>query len=268
MTARDFPAVRTAGLDPASLRSALAGQRFDWVMNLAAYGVTPGEDKIEDMIAGTLALPAALVQALDPAPRVFLQVGSCAEYDNVPAGMAVAESHSANGESLYGAAKVAGARFAAAAAARRGIAFQWVRLFGVYGPGEAAHRLPSHVIRGLLKDGPVTLSHGRQQRDLLYIGDAVAALIRAAEIAEDGRLGPFNICTGEPVAIRSVCELIADRMGVSRDRLAFGSQSLRSGEQMWMVGDNRAFAAAGGWQPAVKIEAGLDRLIQSVRDQG
>ena len=267
-TARGIAVLSTGGLDPGSLRLALAGERFDWVINLAAYGVTPGEDQISEMIAGTLALPAALVPAFDAPPRVFLQVGSCAEYDHVSSGTAVGESHSAMGESLYGAAKVAGARFAAAAASTRGIAFQWIRLFAVYGPGEAAHRLPSHVIRGLAKAGPVQLSHGQQQRDLLYIGDAVAALIRAAEIAEDGRLGPFNICTGHPVTIRGVCETIADRMRVSRDRLQFGSQSLRSGEQMWMVGDNRAFASAAGWRPEVQLEDGLDRLIKALRDQG
>jgi len=265
---RDGATLTTAGIDPASLRQALAGERFDWVLNLAAYGVTPGQDRIDEMIAGTLALPAALIQAFDPAPRVFLQVGSCAEYDNVQAGAAVCESHSAHGESFYGAAKAAGARFAAAAAVQRGIAYQWVRLFGIYGPGEAAHRLPTHVIRGLSKGGPVQLSHGRQQRDLLYIDDAVSGLIRAAEIAEDGRLGPFNICSGQAVTIRSVCESIADRMGISRDRLQFGSQALRSGEQMWMVGDNRAFASASGWRPAVQLEQGLDRLIEAVRDQG
>jgi UDP-glucose 4-epimerase len=265
---RDSAAITTAGTDPASLRQALAGQKFDWVLHLGAYGVTPGEDRLDEMIAGTLALPAALVQAFDPPPRVFLQVGSCAEYDHVQAGAAIGESHSTNGESLYGTAKVAGARFAAAAAARRGIAFQWVRLFGVYGPGEATHRLPSHLIRGISAGAPVPLSHGRQQRDLLYIDDAVAGLIRAAEIAEDGRLGPFNICSGDAVSIRGVCETIADRMGVSRDLLQFGSQALRSGEQMWMVGDNRAFASAGGWRPVVQLEQGLDRLIETVREQG
>jgi nucleoside-diphosphate-sugar epimerase len=238
------------------------------VLHLGAYGVTPGESRIDDMISGTLALPAALIQALDPAPRVFLQVGTCAEYNNVQTGVVIGESHSSEGESLYGAAKASGARFAAAAAAQRGIAFQWVRLFGVYGPGEAAHRLPSHVVRGLANGGAVPLSHGRQERDLLYIDDAVAGLIRAAEIAEEGRLGPFNICTGRAVTIRGVCETIADRMGVSRERLQFGSQALRSGEQMWMVGDNRNFAAASGWQPVVPLEHGLDRLIDAVRGQG
>lgn len=265
---RDIAGITTAGVDCASLRAALAGQRFDWVLHLAAYGVTPGEARIDAMIAGTLAFPAALVQALDPAPGVFLQVGSCAEYDHVEAGAAVGESHSTNGESSYGAAKAAGARFAAAAAASRGIAYQWVRLFGIYGPGEAAHRLPSHVIRGLSKGTPVALSHGRQQRDLLYIDDAVAGLIRAAEIAEEQRLGPFNICTGHPVTIRSVSETIADRMGISRALLQFDNQALRSNEQMWMVGDNRAFASASGWRPVVELEQGLDRLIEAVRDQG
>jgi nucleoside-diphosphate-sugar epimerase len=264
----DGATITTAGADPASLRLALAGQRFDWVLHLGSYGVTPGEDRVDDMIAGTLALPAALVQAFDPVPRVFLQVGSCAEYDNLQAGALISESHSVNGESLYGTAKAAGARFAAAAAARRAIAYQWVRLFGVYGPGEAAHRLPSEVIRGILQGAPVKLSHGRQQRDLLYIDDAAAGLIRAAEIAEDGRLGPFNICTGDPVTIRSVCETIADRIVASRDLLQFGSRALRSGEQMWMVGDNRAFAAASGWRPVVPLEQGLERLIKTVRDQG
>ncbi len=136
-------------------------------------------------------------------------------------------------------------------------------------PGEKPrNRLPSHVIRGLSKGTPVALSHGRQQRDLLYIDDAVAGLIRAAEIAEEQRLGPFNICTGHPVTIRSVSETIADRMGVSRALLQFDNQALRSNEQMWMVGDNRAFASASGWRPAVELEQGLDRLIETVRDQG
>ena len=114
---------------------------------------------------------------------------------------------------LYGASKAAGGRWGAALARSLGLPFQWVRLFGVFGPGEAPHRLLPYVHDRLSRGERVDLTAGLQWRDLLYVEDAAKGLLRAAEIALEGRLGPFNLCTGEPVTVRAMAEEVARQMG-------------------------------------------------------
>ena len=62
------------------------------------------------------------------------------------------------------------------------------RLFGVFGPGEAPHRLlPTLMNEPSRKTERVQLSPGAQRRDLSYVDDAVAALVELALCVKGSR---------------------------------------------------------------------------------
>jgi nucleoside-diphosphate-sugar epimerase len=214
------------------------------------------------MHLGNVGLVAALLSAVDE-PRCFVHAGTCSEYARAEAGVLIPESHPMLPESLYGAAKAGAALFGAACARRRGLRFLWLRLFGVFGVGEASHRLVPHVIAHLRRGERPSLTGGTQERDLTYVDDVADALVLAAGSTSLDAYVPYNVCSGVPVTIRAVAEAVARKMGRPDSALGLGDLPYRSDEAMWVVGDPTRFRAATGWAPRVGLEEGIGRMIEA-----
>src|SRR5438045_7374253 len=92
-------------------------------------------------------------------------------------------------------------------AAQHGVTVVGVRYFNVYGPGEAhkgkmasmAYQLYTQMAAG---EHPRIFADGSQRRDFVYVRDAVAGTLLAAQ---SGRSGVFNIGSG---TARSFNELV------------------------------------------------------------
>ena len=247
------------------IAEALRGERVDIIFHCAAYGVSPADRDRAPMFETNVAATGAWVEAAAAlAAKAFVHVGSCSEYGPVAHAERVRENHPLDARDLYGASKAAGGQWGSALARSLGVAFQWVRLFGVFGPGEASHRLVPYVHDRLSRGGRVDLTSGLQWRDLLYVDDAAAGLMRAAEIALEGRLGPFNLCSGEPVTVRALVEEVARQMGASPDRLDFGARRHRPDEQMWMVGDVSRLAQDGGFRHSIGLDEGVALALRAL----
>ena len=50
-------------------------------------------------------------------------------------------------------------------------------------------------------------------------------------------------------------------MNKPKDLLRFGARTYRSDEPMWIVGHNRRFLEATGWQPRVPVAEGIRRMV-------
>jgi nucleoside-diphosphate-sugar epimerase len=250
--------MRTTRLAEDELRNVLAGKRFNVLFHLAAYGVTPTDNDpattFDVNVAGTAAIvrAAAAVRA-----DVVVYAGSCSEYDETTSEVPISEDHRLTTRGLYGPSKAAGGLWGQALGRRLDVAFTWLRLFGVYGPGEAPHRLLPSIASRLTHDLPAELSPGDQVRDLLYIDDVVDGLIRAVDAARNGAVGPFNLCSGQAVSVRIFALAIADALGRPRELLKFGAIARRQDEAMWVVGSGTAFAGASGFVPRTSLDAGL-----------
>lgn len=247
-------------------------RRVDVVFHLAAYGVAPEQRSPEAMFDANVAGTRAMVElSRRMGARAFVYSGSCSEYaDCGPAGQGVRlrEEAPLTATALYGASKAAGGLVGQSMAASAGLAFQWLRLFGVYGPGEGPNRLIPYILRRLSAGETVDLTPGEQMRDMLFIGDVVEGLIAAAEAALQGRLGPMNLCSGQATSIRSVAEEVAAALGCRPDRLNFGARPYRPDDIMWMVGDNGRFVASTAWRPKVGLKDGIRETIAAFHAHG
>jgi nucleoside-diphosphate-sugar epimerase len=246
----------------AALGAALAGVRADVVLHLAAAGVDPAAREPRALLDGNAGLLARLLPALGGVgARRFLHVGSCSEYAPAEPGRRVAEDHPLVPRSAYGAAKAAAALYGAALARDAGIPFVTLRLFGVYGVGEAPGRLVPYLLAKLGAGEQVDLTPGEQVRDLTYVDDVADALVRAA--GSDGLVpyGAYNVCSGVGVTVREVALAVARALGAGQERLWFGARPYRADEDMWLVGDPSRFAAATGWRARVALEEGIARTI-------
>ena len=238
----------------------------DVVFHCAAYGIRPQDRDPARMFETNIVGTGAWVEAAaSMGARAFVYAGSCSEYGPVTKAERIRENHPLDASDLYGASKAAARTMGFAALARSlGLPFQWVRLFGVFGPGEAPHRLLPYVQNRLSRGERVDLTSGLQWRDLLHVEDAAKGLLRAAEIALEGRLGPFNLCTGEPVTVRAMAEEVARQMGAPADLLDFGARAHRADEQMWMVGDGSLLAHAGGFRHSIGLSDGVALTLRAL----
>jgi nucleoside-diphosphate-sugar epimerase len=257
-----FDLVRLKTFDRDAIRGVFRDRTFDVVFHLAAYGVSPKERDPALMLSVNVELTANLVMAASASNvRAFIYAGSCAEYRTTKAPDRLAEESPLSATHLYGASKAAGGLFGHGIAAGTDLSHIWLRLFGVYGAGEAPHRLLPSLIRDLAQDKPVALSPGRQVRDFLYRDDVVDGFLAAAAAALGGRRGVYNLCSGNPLTVSEFAIAVAEHLGKSRTLLDFGALPYRPDEDMWLLGNPDKFRELTGFVPRYSIAEGISRAL-------
>lgn len=254
--------VRVPTYGDAELERVFATCRPDVVVNGAAYGVAGEDCDPREMFDANVALPQRLVRAADAhRPRLVVHLGSCFEYKPRRSDEPIREDWPLEPRSVYGSSKAAGSLYAAALAERMELPFVCLRLFGVYGPGEAPQRLLPYVISRLLSGRRVPLTSGTQRRDLLHVEDVARACVAAADPASTARSDTFNVCSGRARTIRSVVETAARLLGRDDGLLEFGALPQRAQESAIIVGDPTRFQSAFGWEPRITLEDGIRSMI-------
>jgi len=182
--------------------------------------------------------------------------GTCAEYDwkygYLSEGVTPLKPHT-----LYGICKNSLQEIFSDFAKQAGVSAAWGRIFFPYGPHEAVDRLVPSVIVSLLKDQKALCTHGRQIRDYMHVEDVASAFV---SLLESGEEGPVNIASGEPVAIRTIIDTIADLMG-RRELIELDAIPAPELEQSLIVADVLKLNKQVGWKPRVVLEDGLRSTI-------
>lgn len=244
------------------LSNALKGRSVDVVFHLAAYGVQPEERDPDSMLDVNVRLLIRLLRAVAArSPQLFIHTGSCFEYGVPLSREPLTEEHPLRPVSLYGATKAASVMIGNTVATQLNIPFVTLRLFGIYGVGEGAHRLIPYLISRLRWGRPAFLTLGEQVRDWLYVDDAVEAFITAVQCRALPPYTVYNVCTGRPMRVREVAEAVADSLERPRSLLRWGMRPYSQNDATWLVGDNGRFVAATGWRPMIDITEGIRRMI-------
>jgi UDP-glucose 4-epimerase len=135
-----------------------------------------------------------------------------------------------------------------------------VRLASVYGPrqdpaGESGV-IPIFCARTLAGQQPVIYGDGTQTRDYVYIADAVAALVAAADQC---RPGIWNVGSGTETTVLGLTQLIGDAAGRAVDPRF---EPARPGElHRSALAADRA-ARDLGWSPTVRLADGVRRVCR------
>jgi nucleoside-diphosphate-sugar epimerase len=221
-----------------------------WMATPGVYLSSP--ENLDWMQAGI-----ALVRAFaEQGGQRFVGIGSSAEYA-ASATPCEEDGTPLRPGSVYGECKVA-LWFAVQALARHHkMQAAWGRLFLPYGPGDPPPRLIPTVLSHLRAGKPLSLSHGEQKRDFIYVPDAARMFVR---LLKSEATGAFNIGTGESRSVRSVIEAIADRLS-ARDCLRFGEIPLREGEPPVLVASMKKFDKLLGTEAVTPFSKILDALI-------
>ncbi len=255
-------AIRTTGSDAASVAEALGGVQPELVFHLAASGVFGGNETQQQTILENVALTTSLVTAAADWPlRCFFHTGTYSEYQDC-GNKILSEDSPLVAESVYGASKSAAYICGRALASAYGVPFVNLRLFAVYGAGEAPRRLLPYLATQLSAGEPAALSPGDQQRDLVYVEDVVEAMWVAANTPEIAAAPAYNVCTGKPTTVKQVGQMLAEKLKAPPELLQWGARPHRDTEPMKAIGDNSLLYQTTGWSPRIMPEEGVSRFVE------
>jgi nucleoside-diphosphate-sugar epimerase len=159
---------------------------------------------------------------------------------------------------LYGIAKDATHRVAAAAAEGSGVALAWGRVFFLYGPHEHPDRLVASVARALAEGRPADVSPGTQVRDFMHVEDVARGF---CALVDSPVTGPVNVATGEPARIRDVVAALAEAAG-RPDLPRYGALPQPAGDPPVLLADVRRLRDEVGFTPVHGLTSGLAATLE------
>jgi nucleoside-diphosphate-sugar epimerase len=247
-----------------SVKSAVSGIRPDAILHLAACGVVRGSGMADMLRANILGLQAILEAAAEAEtpPRVVL-AGSWFEY--APQQRPLKETDPTLAWSEYAASKIAAGTLGCYHGHKLPVTL--LRLFHVYGPGEAAPRLLPYIAENALRGAPVELSACEQVRDYVYVEEVAEAFWRALRVFDsDPRFQIVNVGSGRGVKIRTVVETACDVLKEYdlSPKIVFGARPYRSGEPLHAVADTTKLQKLFHWQPAASLADGIRAEIRHI----
>jgi dTDP-L-rhamnose 4-epimerase len=145
-----------------------------------------------------------------------------------------------------------------------------LRLWNVYGPGQALSNPYTGVLAifaSRLHNGqrPMVFEDGEQRRDFVHVKDVARAFLLALE-HEAAPGGVFNIASGEDRSVREVAGLLARAMGRGDLRPEITGKA-RAGDIRHCVADISKARAELGFRPARDFSEGLAELADWVARQ-
>ncbi len=236
--------------DPSAIEALARGARASLAIHMAWYA-EPTTYLRSSRNMDSLAMSARLAKALyEHGCGKILGAGTCAEYaaNDRPQ----VETDPIAPRSLYGVCKRAACTAIEALATEEKKEFAWARIFHIHGPGDSRARLIPSIVAQLRRGAVVELTDGTQVRDHLHVSDVGTAI---AAIALGEARGVVNVCSGEPVTLRRVVEIVADVVG-RPDLLRFGVRARSAGEATFLAGDATRIRQLG-WRPRFSLEEGL-----------
>jgi UDP-glucose 4-epimerase len=232
-----------------------AGRR--WSANLAEL-----DRSIDTNLHGTLNLIRVLHDGAQP-PSRFIRAGGLAEYGDAPAPFDEAQRELP--VSAYGASQAATTMFLSALSRQLSFPAITLRFAAVYGPGRNEDFfLPSLIVR-CLAGRDFEMTAGDQPWDLIYIDDAVDALMKASSApVAAGEI--INIGSGRAQTLREIAELVVNKIG-GPARLKVGAISVAAGDVRQLYCRIEKANSLLAWRPQVALNEGLDRTIEWYRRQ-
>ncbi len=167
--------------------------------------------------------------------------------------------------SPYGCSKGAGDQYVIDYARIYGLRTLVFRQSCIYGPHQFGMEdqgwLAWFTIRALQRRPVTIFGDGKQVRDVLWIGDLVAAyeagLARIDELS--GRAYNIGGGPGASLSLLELLDLLARRFGRT---LEHGFADWRPGDQKVFISDIRRATADFGWRPTMSPADGVDRLAE------
>ena len=253
--------------DPSAVAAAAA--RVDGIFHLAAIASVaranedwPGTHAINQ--GGTvLVLDAARRSSPGGGPAPVVYASSAAVYGDA-SGVVATEAVPPAPQTAYGVDKFGSELHARIAGSVHGVPTLGLRFFNVYGPRQDPNSPYSGVIsifaRKIQQGEMVTLhGDGGQTRDFVHVQDVVRHLIAGMHALAANQAVPpvLNVCTGVPISILALAEMLAASCGA---QLSVVRGPARAGDIRHSCGSPDLATQALGVHATTSVAQGLTSL--------
>ena len=238
----------------------IASVRPDIVIHSAWEGVG-GPLRSDDIQLENIRTTVALADAaIASGTRKFVGIGSQAEYGRYD--RRIVESDLPRPTMLYGAAKLAANHLASQRCSEAGIAFAWIRLFSVYGPGDNPNWLIPSSAASLCEDSGQSARPGPRSGTIFTSTMSLQARWRRQRMT--GHTASSICSSGEAVSVRTILEMLRD-IAAPGLKLTFGEIPFGPDQIMHLEGDSSHLCQATGWSPRVPLGEGLRQVVDELR---
>jgi nucleoside-diphosphate-sugar epimerase len=223
------------------------------VVHAAARGAYATRDLVAGVRDDVLGL-AHLLAALPASGCRLIALGGSLE--TRPSDAAVDEAQPLGPTSTRGTLRAAATLLVLDEARARRLEAGILRVFSVYGPGEAPHRLvPQSVRAALLGESLPLTAPPWPTHDFVYVEDVAEACLAAARApAFPGKV--WNVCTGVATSDLELVDAVERVVGRTIERRPGAWRSAHP-ERLFWCGDPSATAAGLGWRARFALDAGL-----------
>jgi len=145
---------------------------------------------------------------------------------------------------------------------QKGLSWNALRFFNVYGPGQKIEAYYTSVINHFiqrLRNGqpPVIDGKGEQSMDFVHVTDLARAVVAALESERDGL--PINIGTGVDTSIAQLAKILIDAVGVDVEPQFKARDVLVSRR----AADITRAREVLGWEPTISVQDGMTALVRA-----
>lgn len=188
----------------------------------------------------------------------FLQVGSSMEYGHCKSPQQ--EKGKCKPISNYGKAKYLSTKFLINLNIKKNFPATIVRPYQIYGPRQSGNRLIPYVIKSCVKNLKFPCSHGKQQRDFLYITDFLEGVFKLMQSNKKTNGQIFNIGYGKPFNIKRLIQLIQNK--IQKGQPDFGAIKMRKEEDLKTYPNILKIYRFVKWKPKINFLEGLTKTIK------
>jgi nucleoside-diphosphate-sugar epimerase len=201
-------------LDKVELQEIFQRESVDKIVHLATYyRKNHSPEDVEPMIVSNILFPVKLLEnAKEFGVKSFINTGTFFEYshDSLP----IVEDSNEKPFNFYARTKIAFENILESYCNDYGIKSITLKLFSPYGPYDNEQKIIPLLINHAIKDEEISLTHGLQKLDFVYVKDIAEAYIDALEnISKLDKYEAINIGNGFPYSIRDIVSLLEEIIG-------------------------------------------------------
>ena len=144
----------------------------------------------------------------------------------------------------------------------KGLSWNALRFFNVYGPGQKVEAYYTSVINHFVErlragQPPIIDGRGDQSMDFVHVWDIARAVLAALE-SEQSNL-PINIGTGIDTSIATLAKILIEEVGVDVEPL-FNERDVLVSRR---AADITRAREVLGWEPKISVEEGMRELVRA-----
>lgn len=245
-------------IDKIPLETIFKEHNIDIVIHAATnYG--KGNTRNSEVINANVVFPLKLLELLSENGKVFINTDTFFNNNN---------SHLYSYLNSYSTSKKYFIELAEKYIINKQLCLINATLEHLYGPYDDKSKFTMDIINKLIRNEPqIELTLGNQERDFIYVDDAVSAYncIIENHSGFNHKVVNFQVGTGKTSTIKEFVELSKKIIGSSSE-LLFGRIPHREHEIYHSQADNQKLKSLG-WNASIELESGIGYIVQQMNKE-